>query len=158
MSEPLLKALMQLFALIIDINEDKVISDSEKGIVRSFLSRQLNSELVERYMKIFTEYLELYHRDGFERDSIKDRKRTSLTSVRILGICESINEELEQKQKIYVIIQLIEFISFSEWITEKEIEFLESVASAFNIQETEYQNIRGFIINLVLVVRHSRST
>jgi len=146
MSEPILKALMQLFALIIDINEDKVISDSEKGIVRSFLSLQLNSELVERYMEIFTEYLDLYHREGFERDSIKDRKRTSLTSMRILGICESINEELEQKQKIYVIIQLI---SFSEWITDKELEFIESVASAFNIPKTEYQNIRGFVINTV---------
>lgn len=101
MSEPILKALMQLFALIIDIHEDKDISDSEKGIVRSFLSRQLNSELVERYMKIFTEYLDLYHRDDVKRDSKKDRKRTTLTSMRILGICEAINEELEQKQKIY---------------------------------------------------------
>jgi ABC-type multidrug transport system ATPase subunit len=149
MSEPLLKALMQLFALIIDIHEDKDISDSEKGIVRSFLSRQLNSELTERYMKIFIEYLDLYHQDDIKRDSLKDKKRTTLTSMRILGICESINEELEQKQKIYVIIQLIEFISFSEWITVKELEFLESVASAFNIPETEYQNIKSFIINPV---------
>jgi ABC-type multidrug transport system ATPase subunit len=149
MSEPLLKALMQLFALIIDINEDKIISDSEKSIIRSFLSRQLNSELTERYMRIFTEYLDLYHRNDIKRDSIKDKKRTTLTSMRILGICESINKELVQKQKIYVIIQLIEFISFTEWITEKELEFLESVASAFNIPETEYQNIRGFIINPV---------
>ena len=149
MSEPLLKALMQLFALIIDINEDKIISESEKTIVKSFLSRQLNSELVEKYLKIFTDYLDLYHRDIVQRDSLKDKKRTTLTSMRILGICEAINEELEQKQKIYVIIQLIEFISYSEWITEKELEFLETVASAFNIQGTEYQNIRYFIINPV---------
>jgi ABC-type multidrug transport system ATPase subunit len=149
MSEPLLKALMQLFALIIDINEDKFISESEKTIVKSFLSRQLNSELVEKYLKIFTDYLDLYHRDIVQRDSLKDKKRTTLTSMRILGICEAINEELEQKQKIYVIIQLIEFISYSEWITEKELEFLETVASAFNIQGTEYQNIRYFIINPV---------
>ncbi|KPL12860.1 MAG: hypothetical protein AMS26_16065 [Bacteroides sp. SM23_62] len=147
MSELILKALMQLFALIIDIHEDKDISDSEKAVVRSFLSRQLNSELTERYMNIFTEYLDLYHRDNIQRDSLKDRKRTSLISMKILGICEAINEELEQKQKIYVIIQLIEFISYSEWITEKELEFLESVASAFNIPETEYQNIRSFIID-----------
>ena len=147
MSEPLLKALMQLFALIIDINEDKFISESEKSIVKSFLSRQLNSELAEKYMQIFTDYLEVYHRDKIQRDSIEDKKRTTLTSMRILGICEAINEELEQKQKIYVIIQLIEFIAYSEWITEKELQFLETVASAFNIPDTEYQNIRNFIIN-----------
>jgi len=147
MSEPLLKALMQLFALIIDINDDKIISENEKTIVKSFLSRQLNSELVEKYMGIFIDYLKVYHKDEIQRDSLKDKKRTALTSMRILGICEAINEELEQKQKIFVIIQLIEFIAFSEWITEKELDFLESVASAFNIPKTEYQNIKSFIIN-----------
>jgi ABC transport system ATP-binding/permease protein len=149
MSEPILKALMQLFALILDIPEGKDISESKKGIVRSFLSRQLNSELMERYMKIFTEYVDLYNREDIKPDSVKDRKRTTLTSMKILGICEAINEELEQKQKIFVFVQLIEFIAFSEWITEKELDFIESVASAFNIPETEYQNIKGFIMNTV---------
>ena len=142
MSEPLLKALMQLFALIIDINEDKLVSESEKTIVKSFLSRQLNSEMAEKYMTIFTDYLEVYHKDKIQRDSIEDKKRTTLTSIRILGICETINKELEQKQKVYVIIQLIEFIFYSEWITDKELQFLETVASAFNIPDAEYQNIK----------------
>lgn len=149
MSEPILKALMRLFALIIDIHEDKEISNSEKDIVRSFLSFQLNNELVERYMKIFNEYLELYHQEDITKDSIRDRKRTSLTAMRILGICEKINEELQQEQKIFVIIQLIEFVSFGVDITEKELDFLMSVASAFNIPETEYQNIRSFIVDSV---------
>lgn len=140
---------MQLFALIIDIYEYKEITDSEKGIVRSFLSRQLNSDLTKKYMEIFEYYLDLYHKDDMQRDSIKDRKRTSLTSMRILGICEEINKELEQRQKIYVIIQLTEFISFDEKVTEKELEFLESVAFAFNIPENEFHNIRDFIINPV---------
>lgn len=147
MSEPILKALMRLFALIIDIHKEKEITDSEKNIVRSFLSRQLSSEMTEKYMKIFEEYLEIYHKDDVQRDSIKDRKLTSLTSMRILGICEEINKELEQKQKIYVIIQLIEFISFDEKVTDKELEFLESVASAFNIPDNEFKNILNFIIS-----------
>ena len=149
MSEPLLKALMQLFALIIDINEDKLVSESEKTIVKSFLSRQLNSEMAEKYMTIFTDYLEVYHKDKIQRDSIEDKKRTTLTSIRILGICETINKELEQKQKVYVIIQLIEFIFYSEWITDKELQFLETVASAFNIPDAEYQNIKSFITDPV---------
>ncbi|MCK5135988.1 MAG: ATP-binding cassette domain-containing protein [Bacteroidales bacterium] len=145
MSEPILKALMQLFALIVDVDESKEISDRGKTIVRSFLARQLNNELVERYMKVFEEYLSLYHQDDITRGSIRDRKRTSLTAVRILGICEKINEELEQKQKIYVIIQLIEYIAYGIEIREKELDFLQTVASSFNIQEEEYQNILGFV-------------
>ncbi|UCG26853.1 MAG: ATP-binding cassette domain-containing protein, partial [Bacteroidales bacterium] len=145
MSESILNALMQLFALIIDIHEDKEISSQEKEIVRLFLSRQLNTELTEKYMKIFNEYLKSYHESDIERDSIKDRKRTSLISMRILGICESINKELEQKQKIYLIIQLIEFISFGQRVTVKELEFLFSVASAFNIPDNEYRDLENFI-------------
>ncbi len=121
MSEAILKALMQLFALIVDIDEAKELSEEEKSIIRAFLSRLLSSELVEKYMKVFDEYLHLYHGDRIARGSLKDKKRTSLTAVRILGICEKINEELEQKQKIYVIIQLIEYIAYGIEIQEKEL-------------------------------------
>lgn len=145
MSESILKALMRLFALVIDIDQEKVITDKEKSIVRSFLSRQLNSDMTEKYMDIFNEFLDLYHKDEIQRGSRKDRKRTSLTSVKILGICEQINKELEQKQKVYVIIQLIEFISLDKSVTEKENDFLESVASAFNIPAGEFLNIKDFI-------------
>ncbi len=144
MSEAILKALMQLFALIIDIDEVEEVSEKEKSIIRSFLSRQLSSELVEKYMTVFDEFLRLYHGDRLAKGSLKKKKRTSLTAVRILGICEKINEELEQKQKIYVIIQLIEYIAYGIEIEESELDFLETVAVAFNIPEEEYQNILRF--------------
>ncbi len=67
--------------------------------------------------------------------------------MRILAICETINEELQQKQKLYVIIQLLDFILFSAEITENELDFLETVSSAFNIPYVEYLNIRSFILN-----------
>jgi len=145
MNESILKALMRLFALVIDIEENKEITENEKNIVRSFLSRHLNSDMTEKYMVIFNEYLDLYQQRDIQRDSKKDRKRTSLTSMRILGICDEINKELEQKQKVYVIIQLVEFISYDKQATAKELEFLESVASAFNISPDEFFNIRDFI-------------
>jgi len=149
MSESILKALVQLFALISDIHDDTLISSRGKDIVRLFLSRHLNNELELRYMEIFDEFLRLYHPENIAKDSIKDRKRTSLTAMRILAICEKINEELQQKQKIYVIVQLMDFISFSAEITENELDFMETVSSAFNIPGAEYKNIKNFILNSV---------
>lgn len=146
MSEAILKALMQLFALIVDIDEVQEIKEKERDIIRAFLSRQLNIELVERYMNVFEEFLLLYHQDSITKGSIKDKKRTALTAVRILSICEKINEELEQTQKIYVIIQLIEYIAYGIDIRETELDFLHTVASAFNIPEHEYQNILSFVV------------
>ncbi len=137
---------MQLFALVVDIDEIQEISEKEKAIIRSFLSRQLNNELVEKYMGIFEEYLYHYHHDAIAKGSVQQKKRTTLTAVRILSICEHINEELEQRQKIYVIIQLIEYIAYGIEIRETELEFLQTVASAFHMDEQEYQDILNFII------------
>jgi ABC transport system ATP-binding/permease protein len=149
MSEPILKALMQLFALISDVHSGSGVSSRGKDIVRLFLSHHLNNELVIKYMEMFDEYVLLYHSDNIARGSIKDRKRTSLTAVRILAICETINEELQQKQKLYVIIQLLDFILFSAEITENELDFMETVSSAFNMPLEEYKNIKSFILNSV---------
>jgi len=92
MSEQILKALTQLFALISDIHEDTVITSKEKDIVRLFLNRHLNKEQVELYMKMFEEYLAQYSSERIAKGSIRDRKRTSLNAMRILAICEKINE------------------------------------------------------------------
>lgn len=146
MSEPILKALIQLFALISDVHAQREISSRGREVVRLFLSKHLNNEQIVRYMTMFDEYLRLYYPDGILKDSIKDRKRTSLTSIRILAICEQINEELQQKQKLYVLVHLMDFIAFSEGTSEKELEFAETVASAFNIDQTEYNDILGFIL------------
>ena len=149
MSELILKALIQLFALISDVHNNAGISNRGRDIVRLFLSRHLDNESVIRYMELFDEYLQVYHSENITRGSIKDKKRTSLTAMRILAICEKINEELHQKQKLYVLVQLIDFILFSAEISENEMDFLETVSTAFNIQQTEYKNIKNFILNSV---------
>jgi ABC-type multidrug transport system ATPase subunit len=146
MSEPILKALIRLFALISDIHDDTEISGKSKDIVRLFLLRHLNNEMVAKYMILFDEYLIQFHPENITRGSLKERKRTSLTAMKVLAICENINEELKQSQKVYVIVQLMDFISFSAEITENELEFLETISTAFNIPAQEYRNIRSFIL------------
>jgi ABC-type multidrug transport system ATPase subunit len=149
MIEPILRALMQLFVLISDVRTITEISSKERDIVKLFLSRHLNNELVKRYMEMFDEYLIKYNSENINRGSIKDMKRTSLISVRILGICEKINEELHLKQKVYVIVQLLDFILFGAEITENEMEFIEIVSVVLNIPPEEFQNIRSFILKSV---------
>ncbi|HCU18348.1 MAG: hypothetical protein A2X05_04005 [Bacteroidetes bacterium GWE2_41_25] len=146
MNEPILKALIQLFVLISDVRTIKEISSKERDIVKLFLSRQLNNELVKRYMEMFDEYLIQYNSENIDRGSIKDMKRTSLISVRILGICEKINEELDLKQKLYVIVQLLDFILYGAEITLKEKEFLETVSISLNIPSREFQNLKSFVL------------
>lgn len=147
MSESILNALVQLFALIADIHGETVITSRGKDVVRAFLSRHLNNELVTKYMRKFEEYLMVYNAEDIERDSIRDRKRISLNAVKILTICQKINEELQQKQKIYVLVQLMDFISLGEEITENELDFLATVADSFFIPSAEYSDIKSFVID-----------
>lgn len=149
MNEPILDALMQLFALIIDIDENNKISEREKEVIRLFLTQQLNNELSQKYMTLFEEYLLIFHKDDYYQDPVRKNKRKTLTSKKIIGICNKINVELQQNQKIYVIIQLIEFISMGELVSKKEKDFLSIVSNAFNIPESEFNNIFSFIVGTV---------
>ncbi len=137
MSEPILRALMQLFALISDIGNIEEISSRERDAVRSFLARHLSSDLIEKYLKIFDIYLDLYINKEAIREGTAEKDIASLKTLRIKKICEGINKELRQKQKIYIIIQLIDFISFGKDITANEIDFLLTVALSLNIPENE---------------------
>lgn len=138
MSERILKALMQLFAIVCDVED---ISGRSRNVVEGFLKQQLNQELVEEYLKIFDAFLEAQK----GTDDKKKRKRTSVNSVKVLRICTQINEELAQKQKVVVLIRLLEFILSGEVITEQEMEFVSTVAETFNIDSEEYAKCLHFI-------------
>ena len=95
MSERILRALMQMFAIIAKVDG---ADNSERQIVESFLKQQLNLDQVEIYLKIFDEYLESHHNISKRKEGAA--KRTSVNSVKVLRICNQINQELEQAQKI----------------------------------------------------------
>jgi ABC-type multidrug transport system ATPase subunit len=140
MSERILKALMQMFAIIARVNG---VNDSGRFIVQSFLKQQLNQELVDQYLAIFDEFLEAHHSVSKKKDG--SAKRTSLNSVKVLKICTQINGELTQVQKVVVLIRLIEFISSNEEISEQEMEFVITVAETFNIDEEEFIRCMKFV-------------
>ena len=140
MSEQILKALMQLFAIIAHPTSE---TSDRRSIVESFLRRQLNQETVKIYLEIFDSYYSSHE----EKLSVKSKrkKRTSSSSVRVLKICTQINEELTQRQKHVVLVQLLEFIKSGKEITEQEMEFVTTVADSFFIEQTEYKEIENFV-------------
>lgn len=142
MSERILKALMQLFAIIAPPDSNP---EERRQVVGSFLSQQLNQELVDEYLKVFDEYYAIYQ--SKQSDKKKRKKSISLSSVKVLKICTAINEELTQKQKVVVLFRLLEFIKadFQE-ITDQEYEFVETVSDTFNIDRAEYKRIKAFAL------------
>lgn len=139
---------MQLFAIIakVEVNEETGEFKSDAGgrtIVDMFLRQELNQELVEEYLALFDDHLET-HQGKLKKKNSK-RKRTSVNSVKVLKICTQINEELTQRQKVIVLIRILEFIFANEDISDQEYEFAETVADTFNISREEFTLCLDFV-------------
>ncbi|MCH2234290.1 MAG: ATP-binding cassette domain-containing protein [Crocinitomicaceae bacterium] len=148
MSERILKALMQLFAIIARVDDDidtgePNTSGAGRNIVKAFLRQELGSAAVEKYLLLFDEFLINYKGGSKKKDGKK--KKTSLHSVKVLRICTQVNEELTQRQKIIVLVRILEFINANENIAPQELEFAETVADTFNISVDEYKKIKKFV-------------
>jgi len=142
MSEKILNALMQLFAII--SRPESKLSD-RRTVVESFLIRQLNRELAPKYLKVFDDYYSEHQEKQKEKDKIT--RRISSISVRVLKICTDVNEELTQQQKVIVLFQLLEFVkSDGNEVSHQEMEFINTVASIFNFPADEYEDIKQFVL------------
>ncbi|MDO9187950.1 MAG: ATP-binding cassette domain-containing protein [Bacteroidia bacterium] len=132
MSEKILKALMRLFAIIAKSDENTV---DAKSVVESYLKQQLNKEQVQEYLAIYEGFLKLQD-EGAQGE--KKKRRLAVSSVKVIVICDQINEELTQKQKFIVLLNLIEFVSSNGSISEQEMEFIYTVSSSFKIPDEEF--------------------
>jgi ABC-type multidrug transport system ATPase subunit/uncharacterized tellurite resistance protein B-like protein len=141
MSERILKALMQLFAIIAKPLAD---GSDRRLVVGSFLSQMLNQELADEYLQVYDYYYSIYQKKL--SDKHKRKKSISLSSVKVLKICTEINNELTHQQKRVVLFRLLEFIKTENEISDQELEFVETVSSTFYIPEREFVKIKAFVL------------
>lgn len=141
MSQRILRALMQLFALVAAPTSEKT---GRKTIVESLLKEQLNKELVDEYIEIYEQFVIQYNK---RKSKSNPNKLLSVSSVKLLTICTLLNEELIQQQKIIVLIKLLEFIRLDAVIPEQAYEFITTVSESFRIPEEEFQAIKNFIFD-----------
>ncbi|MBO4771891.1 MAG: ATP-binding cassette domain-containing protein, partial [Bacteroidales bacterium] len=142
MNEKILDALMRLFALITDPTD--IANNKEARVVvevylRGIISPSLVTEYIERYDKYLNEYQDR------KATGKATRKNISVNSVKVLKICELINQQLHHREKIYVLIQLMEYVCTDTMLSSREKEFVETVSQAFNIEYAELKNLEAFI-------------
>jgi ABC-type multidrug transport system ATPase subunit len=144
MSEQILKALMELFAIITRPENNESTGVDRRPVVESFLRRQLNEDLLENYIKIYDFFFEK-HQSLINRSG---KKRIGPDSVKLLRICDEINHELTQQQKFIVLIHLFEFVNSDNLeISDQEYEFIQIVADTFNIYRKEHDDIRDYTVS-----------
>ncbi|MBE9467179.1 MAG: ATP-binding cassette domain-containing protein [Bacteroidetes bacterium] len=146
MSEEILKALMQLFAII--AKQDDGVEANEIAYVKTFLTQQLNAETVEEYLDFFYKYAGIdKNQDISEQKNNNKKKLTSVKdSVRILGICKKINKKLNQQQKAVVLVRVFELVNADRKFTDQRVAIINTVAEVFNMPNEEFKSVEAFVI------------
>ena len=85
MSEELLKALMQLFALASDVDD---INEESREVVKRYLEIELNQELVEKYIVLYDQFVEEYHHLSARKRGL-DVESITLDSDEVKTICSN---------------------------------------------------------------------
>lgn len=142
MTEKILKALLQLFAIIAKTERS---DDAPTGhdAVHRFLSRQFTAQAVKEHMLLFEACVAAFHNSGGKSD--RGRKRTSVNSVKVLKICTEVNEELNQRQKLVVLVHLLELVHAKGELLPQEREFVGTVAETFNIAQPVFDRCDAFV-------------
>jgi ABC-type multidrug transport system ATPase subunit len=142
MSEEILKALMELFALI--VKQDGGILLNEREYVSGFLNKQLTKETVDEYLALFDEHAG----QVLQRSIVKELSTPSVKdSVKILGICKKINRTLNQEQKVVVLMRLYELVNTDRQFTPQRMNIINTVAEVFKISSGEFAATEQFVKN-----------
>jgi ABC-type multidrug transport system ATPase subunit len=142
MSEEILKALMELFALI--VKQDAGTLHNEREYVSNFLTKQLTREAVDEYIALFD-----FHAGPVagKSDQLLSTAPSVKDSVKILGICKKINRTLNQVQKVVVLMRLYELVNSNRQFTPQRINIINTVAEVFKISQEEVTSIEQFVRN-----------
>jgi ABC-type multidrug transport system ATPase subunit len=143
MSEEILKALMQLFAII--SKQDDGTTADQRDFVEAFLSSQLNSSKVLEYLELYDEKSGSADTEGQDGSQGAGKLTSVKDSVRTLAICRKINKTLTQKQKVIVLIRLFEMLKSESLFTDQRMGIINTVANVFNISNEELSVITSFI-------------
>ncbi len=139
MSEEILRALTQLFAII--TKQDSGATAKERNYVIQFFRQELDQDSVQEYLALYDELAGYGVEDnsGSKLTSVKD-------SVKTLSICKKINKTLTQKQKVIVLIRLLELVNSDKNFTPQRMSIIDTVSTVFNIEKEEYQLIESVVL------------
>lgn len=129
MSEALLNAILRLFAAVAEEGE---VTRQEREQIRHFLEEHVSQSAVEAYLRQFDEFSKTISETADD------------TTIRLL--CEEINPQLTQKQKIVIILELITIIQADGAISDHEEKLMKQIGQTFKVSEKEIEAIKVFVL------------
>ena len=143
MSEEILKALIKLFAII--TKQDGGVTEEERDYILSFFQMELDRDTVNEYISIYDKAVgydkenpNYLNKPGLTRASVQDTLMT-------LTISKKINKTLSQKQKIIVLLRLLELLKADNQLTPLGVEIIDTISTIFNVPASDYDLLKQYI-------------
>lgn len=143
MSEEILKALTQLFAII--TKQDGGVTENERQFVINFFQHELEQSAIQSYLEVY-DNISGYHAQVAHHEDEKGAVPSVKDSLKTLAICKKINKTLTQKQKVVVLIKLLELVGSDKNFSAQRMEIVSTVSTVFNISQEEYKLIESFVL------------
>ena len=134
MSEEILRALMQLFALA---SRSTDITNESREIIYHSLRTEIRKDQAKLFLEMYDAHLQEFH-------SGKTTYKEALNPKNVKRICESINSNLTKVQKFIVLFRLLEYIYADGNISDHESHFVQILAETFSINEKNFKSATQF--------------
>lgn len=128
MSEPVLKAILRLFAIVA---KDGDVTQQERDHILAFLHDHLGRKAVIENMGYF---------DSYAKEIGPDAERN------IHDLCQEINPEVTQKQKSVILLELMSVVLADGEISEKEQRYVRAIGDGLNVAAEEIDLMTHYIV------------
>lgn len=143
MSEELLKAILQLFAIV----TRERITEDERTDIKEFLALHLNRDAIKYYLNLFDEFANSYKQaESEEGGSIDVETRQFVDDwAKIMQITKKVNQALTMQQKQVLIVKIIELVNIDNEISEEQSNLIFYIGQALKIDLHDVKELRDFV-------------
>ncbi len=142
MSEELLKAIIQLFAIV----AKERVTEDERANIKEFLSVHLNQDSIEYYLQQFDKHCSENVKSVEELDVDDDTLAFVEDWSRIMAITKQVNQALTAQQKVVIVAKIVELLYADREISERQENLIFYIGEALKITRKDIGALKSFVL------------
>jgi ABC-type multidrug transport system ATPase subunit/uncharacterized tellurite resistance protein B-like protein len=144
MSEELLKAIIQFFAIV----AKERITEDERSIIKEFLSLHLNQDGLRYYLTLFDDFCKENKRTASDTMESVDAETQEFVNdwSQIMQIARKVNQALTTQQKAVLVIKIIELVFADKTLSERQSNLIYYIGEALKIPPKDFRSMRAFVL------------
>jgi len=143
MSEELLKAIIQFFAIV----AKERITEDERTIIKEFLSLHLNQDGLRYYLSLFDDFCKKNKPTSTQLANVDEATQEFVDDwAQIIQIARKVNQALTMQQKAVLVIKIIELVFAGDELSERQSNLIFYIGEALKIPSKDFRAMRAFVL------------